>query len=261
MTNTIGFPGLNLFFKINRIAFYIGEKPVYWYGIIIAIGFLAAVAFVASTCEKQGVKRDSIYDIAVWGLIFGVLGARIYYVIFDFESIKGSFLNFFKIWNGGIAIYGGIIGACLSSYIYCRRKKLHTLKVFDVCAPGLLIGQIIGRFGNFVNAEVYGKETSVLWRMTINGDSGVHPLFLYESLWNLLGLFVVLTYRKKTDGEIFFLYMLWYALGRIWLEGMRQPQYILYLIPDKLGISQLVSLIAIICSAVAIVLLRKKNAN
>ncbi len=260
MVNNIAFEKLGLEFEINRTAFSIGGVNIYWYGIIIAFAFIAAVLFVVSDCEKRAVKRDTIYDIAIYGLIFGLLGARLYYVIFDFDSVRGSFLNFFAIRNGGIAIYGGIIGAAAAAYVYCRRKKLNVLNVFDVCAPGLFIGQIIGRFGNFVNAEVYGRQTDLPWQMSINSGAGVHPLFLYESFWNLVGLIFLLIYRrrKKADGEIFFLYILWYALGRIWLEGMRESEYILYLIPDVLGISQVVSAAAIIAAAVALVRVRRK---
>lgn len=261
MINNIAFPKLGLEFEINRVAFSVGSKDIFWYGILIGIGFILAVLYTAADCEKRGVKRDTVYDIAIWGLIFGIIGARIYYIIFDFNSVKGSFMNIFAVWNGGLAIYGGIIGAVISAYVYCRKKKLDVLNVFDVCAPGILIGQIIGRFGNFVNAEVYGKETESFLQMSINGGSGVHPLFLYEALWNLAGLIILTVYRnrKKANGEIFFLYTLWYALGRIWLEGMRQSEYILYLIPNVLGISQLVSAILIIVSITAIVVIRRKD--
>lgn len=261
MMNNIAFPGLGLSFNINKVAFSIGQKEIYWYGILIAAGFLAAILFVCADCEKRDVKKDTVIDVALFGLIFGLLGARIYYVIFNFDSVKGSILNFFAVWEGGIAIYGGIIGAVISTFVYCKIKKLSVLKVFDVSAPGLLIGQIIGRFGNFVNAEVYGKETMLPWRMSINHGIGVHPLFIYEASWNLAGFIFLIHYRnrKKADGEIFFLYILWYALGRIWLEGMRQPEFILYLIPDTIGISQVVSAAAIIISAVALVKVRSKK--
>ncbi len=260
MTNIIGFPGLNLEFTINRVAFSVFGKDIFWYALIILTGFILGVLFVCIDAKKQGVNPDNIYDIAFWGLVIGVICARIYYVIFDPSSIDGNILNIFKIWEGGIAIYGGLIGAVATALVYCRKKKLATLKIFDLCAPGLLIGQIIGRFGNFVNAEVYGKATTLPWRMTINGGTGVHPLFLYESLWNLLGLIIILAFRKnkKTDGQIFSFYCLWYSFGRLFLEGMRQSEFILYVIPNILGISQLVSLILIIISASALIFLQKR---
>ena len=260
MTNIIGFPGLNLEFTINRVAFTLFGKDIFWYALIILTGFILGVLFVYLDAKRQGINPEHIYDIAFWGLIIGVISARIYYVIFDPSSLNGNILNIFKIWEGGIAIYGGLIGAVITALVYCRIKKLPTLKIFDLCAPGLLIGQMIGRWGNFVNAEVFGRETSLFWRMTINGSEGVHPLFLYESLWNLLGFIIILLFRKKkkADGQIFFFYGLWYGLGRLFLEGMRQTEFILYVIPGVLGISQLVSLIVILISTTALIFLQKR---
>lgn len=267
MTNTIGFPGLGLEFTINRVAFTIFGKEIFWYALIIMTGFALGTAYVMITAKKQRVKTDTIFDIAFWGLLVSIITARIYYVIFDPDCLHGNFWNIFKIWEGGLAIYGGLIGAVATALIYCKIKKLPTLKIFDLCAPGLLIGQLVGRWGNFVNAEVYGKTTNLPWRMTINGSSGVHPLFLYESLWNLLGFIIIFIYthtkkrkgRKKRNGEIFFFYCLWYASGRLVLEGMRQSGYILWLVPGVLGISQLVAFLVIIVSVFALIILRRKR--
>lgn len=263
MTNTIAFPALGLEFTINRVAFHIFQKPIYWYAIIIMTGFILALLFVSKTCEKRGVSRDTVFDIAFWGLIFGIIGARIYYVIFDPDCLNGNILNIIKLWEGGLAIYGGIIAAVLTALIYCRMKKLPILKTFDVCAPGLLIGQAVGRWGNFVNAEVYGKETASLFRMSINSSAGVHPLFLYESVWNILGFIIILLFRdkKKADGQVFFFYTLWYGIGRLFLEGMRQPEYILYLIDGRLGISQAVSGVMIIFSVIMLAMLQRRTKN
>lgn len=263
MINKIRFPGLNLEFTINRVAFSVFGKEIFWYALIILTGFFLGVVFVLRDAKKQGIDPDNIFDIAFWGLIVSVICARIYYVIFDPGCLDGNLLNIFKIWEGGLAIYGALIGAVATAFVYCRIKKLPILKIFDVCAPGLFIGQIIGRWGNFVNAEVYGRETSLPWRMSINGKAGVHPLFLYESLWNLLGFILILIFRKrkKTDGQIFFFYSLWYGVGRLFLEGMRQTQYILYLIPNKLGISQVVAFAVIIISTAALIFLHKKRGN
>ncbi len=261
MINTISFPALGISLDINRVAFTILGKEIYWYALIILSGFLLGLLLVYNTCEKRGVKKDHVFDIAFWGLIFGVVGARIYYVIFDWESIGENLLNIFKVWNGGLAIYGGLIAAIITAFVYSKLKKIKTLKVFDVFVPGLLIGQSIGRWGNFVNAEVFGNITTLPWGMSINGGPLVHPLFLYESLWNILGLIIVLLFRdkKKNDGQIFFFYTLWYGAGRLFLEGMRQSQYILWLIPNALGISQLVALVAILISIAALLLLSKKK--
>ena len=247
MVNTIAFPSLNLSFEVNRVAFTLFSRPIFWYAICILTGFALGFIFVSLTAKKRGVDPDHIFDICFWGLISSIVCARIYYCIFDWDSI-GSFWNVFKIWEGGIAIYGAIIGAILSTAIYCKRKNLNTLNVFDVCCPGLFIGQIVGRWGNFFNAEVFGRETDNILRMTINGGPGVHPLFLYEGIWNLVGLILLLLFRhrKKVDGQVFCFYIFWYSLGRLFLEGMRQSEYILYLIPNVLGISQVVAVIGIV---------------
>lgn len=258
--NTISFPKLGITFNINPVAVNIGSKPIYWYAIIILTGFLLGVLFVHSTCEKRGVKKDSVWDIALIGLVAGIIGARIYYVLFALDEFS-SVWEVFQIWNGGMAIYGSIIGAVISTFVYCRAKKLNVLNVFDVCCPGLFIGQAIGRFGNFVNAEVYGGETSSLFGMSINGAPPVHPLFLYESAWNILGLIILILFRDKktTDGQVFCFYIFWYALGRLFLEGMRQSTYILYVIPGVLGISQLVSALLIAASAALFIFLTVKK--
>lgn len=258
--NVISFPRLGITLNIDPVAFRIGAKPVYWYALIILTGFLLGLLFVYMTCEKRNVKRDSIWDIALIGLVAGIIGARIYYVLFALDEFT-SFWDILKIWNGGLAIYGGITGSALSSFIYCKVKKLNTRNVFDVCAPGLLIGQAIGRFGNFVNAEVFGGETNSLLGMSINSRPPVHPLFLYESLWNIAGLGLILLFRdkKKSDGQVFCFYIFWYALGRLFLEGMRNSAYILYVIPNILGISQLVSALLIVLSAAAFVYLHLKS--
>lgn len=258
--NIISFPRLGLSMNINPVAFSVGSKPIYWYALIILTGFLLGLLFVYKTCSKRGVNKDCIWDVALIGLVAGIIGARIYYVLFALDEFD-SFADVFKIWNGGLAIYGGITGAVISTLIYCRVKKLSFAKVADVCAPGLFIGQAIGRFGNFVNAEVYGGKTDGILGMSINGSAAVHPVFLYESVWNLLGLLIMLVFRdkKKADGQVFCFYIFWYSLGRLFLEGMRDPEYILYVIPSVLGISQLVAALLIVASASVFIYLHFKN--
>lgn len=257
--NSIDFPDLGLSFNINPVAFSIGAKNIYWYALIILAGFFAGALFVLFTCEKRGVKKDTVWDIALFGLISGIIGARIYYVLFALNEFS-HWTEYFEIWNGGLAIYGGIIGAAISSYIYCRVKKLNAPLVFDVCAPGLFIGQAIGRFGNFVNCEVYGGETSSIFGMSINGAAPVHPVFIYEAAWNVLGLILLLIFRqkKRADGQQFCFYIFWYSLGRFFLEGMRDPHYILFLIPNIIGISQAVALLAMLISGTMFVVFSRK---
>ena len=256
--NIISFPRLGINLNIDPVAFTVGSKEIYWYALIILSGFLAGLLFVCSTCEKRGVKKDDVWDIALYGLVAGIIGARIYYVIFSLDEMD-SFWDIFKIWNGGLAIYGGLIGAFASTYAFCRIKKFRVLQVFDVCVPGLFIGQAIGRFGNFVNAEVFGKETSLPWGMSIDGGTAVHPLFLYESLWNILGLILLILLRdkKKAHGQVTCFYILWYSLGRFFLEGMRNTKYILYIIPDTLAVSQLVAAILAVGAVVGFAVLNK----
>ena len=257
--NNISFPNLGISLNINPVAFTVFSRPVHWYALIILTGFLLAALFVTATCEKRGIKKENVWDVALYGLVAGIIGARIYYVLFALDEFN-SFWEMLQIWNGGLAIYGGIIGAVISTAIYCRIKKLNMFAMFDIACPGLFIGQAIGRFGNFVNAEVYGGETSSLFGMSINGAPPVHPLFLYEAVWNAIGLVILLLIRdkKKADGQVFCFYLMWYSIGRFFLEGMRNPAYILYVIPGKLGISQLVAVVLVIVTGIGAVVLQKR---
>ncbi len=243
--NVISFPGLGITMKIDPEAFHIGSKPIYWYALIILTGFALGFLFIFRDCERRGLKRENLWDIALYSLFFGIIGARLYYVLFALGEFS-SIWDVFKIWNGGLAIYGGIIAGTVTAFVYCRLMKIPVLNTFDVCVPALFIGQAAGRFGNFVNAEVYGGPTNLPWGMEINGLGPVHPLFLYESLWNIIGLIILLAVRNKktSDGQLFCFYVFWYSFGRFFLEGMRDPMYILYLVPGVLGISQAVALAA-----------------
>ncbi len=259
--NIISFPKLNITLRLDPVAFCIGSKPIYWYALIILAGFFLAFLFVYCGCEKRGLKREQLWDIALYGLVFGIIGARLYYVLFALDEFSNIW-DMFKIWNGGLAIYGGIIAGILTAAVYCRLHRISVLNTFDVCCGGLFIGQAIGRFGNFVNAEVYGKATSLPWGMSIDGHTAVHPLFLYESLWNILGLILLVLFRnqKKVDGQVFAFYLFWYSFGRFFLEGMRDPEYILYLVPGVIGISQAVAL-ALMAAAIVIFITTGRKAK
>ncbi len=233
--NYISFPGLGIKeFPLNPVAFELFGRPVMWYGIIITFGMILAVLYVLYRAKhNEGIKQDDVFDYAIYAIFFGVLGARLYYVIMEFDSYKGDTLgetlkNMIAIWEGGLAIYGGIIAGAAVLLIVSLIKKIKPGKAFDMVAPAVMLGQLIGRWGNFCNAEAHGGETSLPWRMGIREEGSsatifVHPTFLYESLWNLLGFILInLFYKKKKyDGQIFVMYITWYGFGRMLIEGLR----------------------------------------
>ncbi len=258
-TNIISFPKLNISFEINRIAFSIFGKPIYWYGIIIAIGFALGVWLALVRAKKAGIDYDAILDIVLWGLPTCIVCARLFYVIGDPSVLEGAWWKVFAVWEGGIAIFGAIIGAIIVGFVYSKAKKIDTGLLFDVCAPAIMLGQIIGRWGNFVNAEVYGGVTESLFGMSINGRACVQPLFLYESIWMMIGLIMLLIYQKHKhiNGEIFLIYIMWYGVGRSVLETFRQEEYILQI--WGMPMSQNVAIIAFLVALVLYIYLRKKN--
>lgn len=227
----ITFPGLGI--EINpSTGFSIFGFEIKWYGVIIALGVLLAVLYCTKRSKEFGLTSDDIVNIVIVGLPCAIVGARLYYVAFEWDRFFGPDIPWYKcldIREGGLAIYGGVIGAVLGIIIFClsnknRRKKL--LPYFDVSGLGLFIGQMMGRWGNFFNREAHGGETDSFLRMgLIEGGKQifVHPTFLYESVWNLLGLILVhfLSKKRKFDGQVFLYYVAWYGLGRAWIEGMR----------------------------------------
>ena len=254
----VAFPGLGIkAFSLNPVAFTLFGKEVYWYGIIIALGLILSYLWALSQCKKMDLKQDVPVDLLIIGLPFAIIFARAYYVIFSWDSYKNNIMDIFKIWEGGIAIYGGVIGAFLAGFIYSKVKKIPFYKLADLAAPCFLIGQSIGRWGNFVNVEAYGSETTLPWRMEIVQQGiSVHPTFLYESLWNAAGFAIIafLIKKKPFEGFVFYAYLLWYGLGRIWIEGLRTDSLML----GNLRISQMVAAICIVAS-LAVVLMKWKN--
>lgn len=264
MKAVIGFPNLGIEFRLNPIAIPlpIGSGGIYWYGIVIAAGIALALWYIVHQEKKLGYSTDYIFDLLLIALPVSIVGARAYYVIWAWDEFKDNWVDIFKIWEGGIAIYGGIIAAIIVILLYCRKKKLPTLHVFDVFSMGLFIGQAIGRWGNFFNQEVFGRACSLPWAMQVEARSyPVHPLFLYESLWNALGFFIMHFANKKRpfDGFTFCFYLIWYGIGRFIIEGLRDTAYILYIIPNVLAASQLVSILAILAGVVLWVYLHKKT--
>ena len=256
--NSISFPRLGIRFDIDAVAIklpFLGG--VHWYGIIIALGILLAVLYCSCIAKREGESPEIITDTVLYALPVSVICARTYYVAFSWNSYKDNILDIFKIWEGGIAIYGAIIGAVLTAGIFFKIKKLNVLKLFDICCLGVIIGQAVGRWGNFVNAEAFGGPCHYIWGMSINGGECVHPTFLYESLWNLLG-FVILSQLNKNRpfyGFTFFSYITWYGFGRFFIEGLRTDS--LYL--GNIRISQLVALLCVFIGIVALCLLSEKH--
>lgn len=223
-----------------------------FYGIIIGIGMLLGITLAARDAERRGIGEDTVYDFALLGIVCGVIGARLYYVFFQWDNYRGNLLEILNLRAGGLAIYGGVIGGILSLMFYCKRKKQNFLNLADSLILGVLVGQILGRWGNFFNAEAFGRYTDSLFAMQLRRDivnpiminsallqhlvrvNGVdyiqvHPTFLYESVWNLCLLLFLLWYRpkKRFTGEMFFLYLGGYGLGRVWIEGLRTDSLLL----------------------------------
>ncbi len=272
MTTTVSFPGIGILpFNLNRLAFEIGSIKVYWYGIIICLGILLGFITAYIRMKKIGVTADDLSDIALICVPSAIVGARLYYVLAEIESYK-TFYDVIAVWNGGLAIYGGVIAGVISFTIVCKYKKKPLFKMYDCAAPGLILGQIIGRWGNFFNAEAYGISESYDFlgakfdishfssvnplRMTIDGMT-VHPTFFYESLWNFIGFVLMNVFFKKKafDGEVLLWYLTWYGLGRCLIEGLRGDS--LYL--GSIRVSQLIAFLCFVLGLFAIIVLRIKT--
>lgn len=224
----ITFPGLGLNFIINPIAIQVFVISIHWYGIIIGFGFVLSLYLATKDSKRYSINTNDITDFILYALPLSIIGARIYYVIFSWQDYKDNILEIFQIWHGGIAIYGGILTAIIVAIFFTKKRNIKTLDFFDFLIPYLALGQAIGRWGNFVNQEAYGVQTSLPWRMeifdTVIGQRiAVHPTFLYESLWNFVLFFFLIWFRgkKKIKGEVFTLYLAFYGLARFFIEGLR----------------------------------------
>jgi len=261
--NTVSFPGLGLSFEINRYAFVIFGIEIYWYGVIIAAAFLLAVLLALRSCRNYDLTSDNIFDIVLFAAPVAIIFARLYYVIFSWDQYKDDPISILRIRDGGLAIYGAVIGALLVAWLYARRKKISFLHLADFCIPYLAMGQGIGRWGNFVNQEAFGTVTDLPWRMNGNivnkyilsvmpdadlTQWGVHPTFLYESVWDIAVFLFLLFYRKrkKVDGEVFFLYLMLYGAGRAYIEGLRTDSLPI----GSLRVSQILSVILLVAALI-----------
>ena len=250
MTNVVSFPGLGLEFTLNRVAIEILGRPVYWYGVIIVSGLMLAVFLCIRWGGRFGINEDQIIDMMLFAVPAALVAVRTYYVVFnlDLYRLEDGSLDWgaiFRYSDGGLAIYGAIISSAIVLIIFCRVRKLSFFSYADLGVHGLLIGQLVGRWGNFMNVEAYGGITSASWRMCsesiaremfskglvdevgynsiLSGTLGVHPTFFYESAWNFIGLIMVyfMGKKRKFDGQCMWFYFFWYGLGRFWIEGMR----------------------------------------
>lgn len=259
----VEFPKLGLQFTINDTAFSIGSFQVKWYGIIIAVGFLLAMAYAAKSSKKMGIDMDRLFDAVIAGLIGGVIFARLYYVIFyPGDKYWNNPMEIFKIHSGGLAIYGGIIGALLFGGITAKLRKLNVFAVFDLVSLGFLIGQGIGRWGNFVNQEAFGTPTNLPWGMMSENTGGVpvHPCFLYESLLCLLGFVLLHIFTRKWrryDGQTFLLYLVWYGFIRFFIEGLRTDSLIIPYV--GLRVSQVLAGCCVLAGVVLLIVFRRRT--
>lgn len=249
MNYHVSFPGLGLEFDISPVAVSVGSFTVYWYGIIIAVGFMLAVIYAMRNVKRYNIDEDKLLNCIIIGLITAVIGARLYYVLFSWDNFKSDPIKILYIHQGGLAIYGGLIGALIGGLTVAKIQKMKIPPVLDLAALGFLIGQGIGRWGNFTNQEAFGCQTDVPWRMVseATGNVGVHPCFLYESIWCLLGFVLLHFYSrkfKKYDGQIFLMYLVWYGLERTIVEGLRTDS--LYLPFAPIRVSQLLSLLLVL---------------
>ncbi|MBM7614598.1 prolipoprotein diacylglyceryl transferase [Alkaliphilus hydrothermalis] len=228
---------------MNPIAFEIFGIAVGWYGILIGLGMLLGVIVASYRAKKEGLPEDIVIDLAIYAVPIAVIGARLYYVIFNWGYYVKYPNEIINIRQGGLAIHGAIIAGVLTGYIFCRIKNIYFWKLADICAPSIILGQAIGRWGNYINQEAHGGPTDLPWGILVNGVK-VHPTFLYESLWNF-GVFIfLLTYskKKKFEGDIFILYLILYSVARFFIEGLRTDSLMI----GPLRTAQVISIITII---------------
>lgn len=277
---TVAFPGLGLEFSINRVAFTLGPLTVYWYGIIAVSGIVLSIAYAMHRSREFGVDPDKLMDAAMYSVIAGIVGARIYYVAFTWDYYRENLSEIVKIWNGGIAFYGGMIGALICAFVLCRLWKIPVLSALDVSLPCVLLGQGIGRWGNFMNVEAFGSYTESLFRMVspkideyfhMNPELlpgftreevlemssiPVHPTFLYESAWLLLGFAAIMLYSRsrRFTGEMSLMYFAWNGFGRMFIEGLRTDSLMI----GEVRVSQLLAAVMVAVSAALLLVMRRK---
>jgi len=292
LINVVSFPGLGLEFTLNRIAIELFGRPIYWYGVIITSGLVLAVILCIKWSARFGANEEQIIDLMLIATPAALIAVRAYYVVFNlsnFLKADGSldWAAVFRYSDGGLAIYGAIISSAIVLLVFCRVRKLSFLAYADLGVHGLFIGQLVGRWGNFMNVEAFGSATTLPWRMCsesiawymkshgyvddagyqaiLSGSMGVHPTFFYESAWNFVGLILVyfMGKKRKFDGQCFLFYVFWYGLGRAWIEGMRTDSLYFFgleLFGMPIRTSQMLAIVsAAVAGAVLLYLLKRGN--
>ena len=245
----VSFPMLGNLTVNPPASFSLFGRTVYFYGVIIALAFVAGMAWCLRRAKQAGLREDDLYDVFLWILPSAIVGARLYYVLFRLDYYLENPAEIPALWEGGLAIYGGVLAGLAAAVVVCRRKKIPPLSLLDLLAPACMLGQAIGRWGNFFNREAFGRETTVFCRMGLQAADGtilyVHPTFLYESLWNLIGFLfldaLLRRGRKRFNGQCLWLYFLWYGIGRAWIEGLRTDS--LMIGSTGIRVSQILSLL------------------
>ena len=291
MTTLVSFPGLGLEFELNRVAVELFGRSIYWYGVIIATGMILAVVLCSKWGKRVGISEDEILDMMLFAVPAALIAVRTYYVLFNLDNYRmadGS-LNWSAILrysDGGLAIYGAIISSAIVLLIFCRVRKISFLAYADLGVHGLFIGQIMGRWGNFMNVEAFGGITDAPWRMCadsitaylvahgyagedvltglMEGTLGVHPTFFYESFWNLVGLAIVyyIGKHRKFDGQCFLFYFFWYGLGRAWIEGLRTDSLYFFglsFMGQPIRVSQMIAVVTCVVAGSVLVWMMAKH--
>jgi len=273
----IAFPNLGIYLKDVPQGFYIGNFFIAYYGVIIGLGIMAGILLAVHMAKKTGLDPEIVWDFAIYAVIFSVIGARLYYVAFEWESYRNDLLSILNTRQGGMAIYGGVIGAFITLFVYCKIKKQNAFHLGDVCMPGLVLGQVIGRWGNFINREVFGEYSDGLLAMRLPIEAvrsrdisenlrahitegtnyiQVHPTFLYESALNfvLLIFMYIFSKKKKFQGEICLLYLGGYGIIRFFVEGIRTDQLKIW--NTNIAVSQMLGMVLFVGSVAADLLVR-----
>jgi len=240
---------------MNPVAFEVFGIAIRWYGILMATAILIGSIVMIKNGKKIGVKEEDLIDLILWVLPSAIIGARLYYVAFEWQHYQGDIMKIINVRNGGMAIHGGVLGGVIAGYIFCKIRKLEFWRLADIAAPALIFGQALGRWGNFANSEAHGGPTDLPWAIVVDGIK-VHPTFLYESIWNLGVLAILLVYgkKKKSHGEIFGLYLIGYSVGRFFIEGLRTDSLMFM----GMRVAQLISITLILIGGTIIYRKRKE---